>query len=114
MRMAPAGSSVVFLMVTFCPVIKPELRDLKPIQPMINDLANSSTLKSSNEFKLKLRAPVVYTVEDLKMSLSLLLTILTVIFIWYKLARCIIYLAYHTNENKIEDLEDIEDDQISV
>ena len=104
----------MFLMVTFCLVIKPEIQNLKPIQPMINDLANSSTLKSLNEFELKLRAPVVYTVEDLKMSLSLLLTILTVIFIWYKLARCIIYLAYHTTESKIDDLEDLEDDLMSV
>ena len=83
---------------------------------MINDLANSSTLKSLTEFELKLRVPKVYTKEDLKMSVSILLTILAVIFIWYQLARCIIlpYLVYNTAEGKIEDVEDLEDDLMCV
>ena len=112
--MTLTSRSVGFLMVMLCPAIKPEINDLDEILPMIHDLTNISTSESINEYDLKLRAPIVYTVEDLKMSLSLLLIVLIMIFVWYGLARCIIYLAYHTTERKLEDLDDIEDDLTSV
>ena len=81
MRMAPAGSSGVLLMIIFLPVTKPEIQDLKEKQPMMINLTNSSTLKPIKEFELKLHAPKVYMMKDLNIWLSLLLTVLTVIFI---------------------------------
>ena len=112
MRMTPAGSSVVLIMIIFCPVTKPEIqtRDIKEKQPMRINLTNCSTITSLKEFEFKLRAPKVYMVEDLNISITLVLTVITVIFIWCVLA----YLAYHTSDSKIDDLEDVEDDLIPV
>ena len=110
MRMTPAGSSVVLIMIVFCPVTKPEIQDIKEKQPMRINLTNCSTITSLKEFEFKLRAPKVYMVEDLNISITLVLTVITVIFIWCVLA----YLAYHTFDSKIDYLEDVEDDLIPV
>ena len=68
--------------------------------------------KMDNVFKL--RAPVVYTLEDLIMSISLLLLIFLVMLMWYGFARCIIYLAYHKSRKTTKYFTDIEDDISSI
>ena len=62
--------------------------------------------KIENVFKL--RAPVVYTVEDLIMSVTLLLIISLAMVMWYGFARCIIYLAYHKTAKTTKYFTDVE------
>ena len=68
--------------------------------------------KIENVFKL--RAPIVYTLEDLLMSVTLLLFIFPVMLMWYGFARCIIYLAYHKSRKRTKYFNNIEDDNSSA
>ena len=57
----------------------------------------------------KLRAPVVYKLEDMVMSLMLFLIILLAILILYGFTRCFIYLAFHKTKTRIQDLKTVEE-----
>ena len=68
--------------------------------------------KMENVFKL--RTPVVYKLEDLVMSLTILLILLFMLIIWYGVARFIIFLAYRKTNKRMEYLDDIQEDLFSV
>ena len=99
-----------------CNIVWPEILNIEELQPFLIDEASnhSNSNLDSIQYEVKLRAPVTYTLEDLMMSLLLMLTVLLLVFIWYILARCIIYITYHTAEEKAQDLEDSEEDEDSV
>ena len=67
---------------------------------------------NSNGHLFKLQAPIVYTTEDLVMSLAVLLILLIMILLWYSLARAIIYLAYHSEESSRAYQKNIEENSI--
>ena len=60
----------------------------------------------------KLRAPVAYTLEDLMMSLTILLLIFGMMVVWYGFARCIIYLVYHRADKSIPYFDGNEEDPV--
>ena len=66
-------------------------------------------IASSNGYHFKLQSPITYTMEDLVVTLSVLLILFIMIIIWYGVARVIIYLAYHKKEKKLDNFYDIED-----
>ena len=75
---------------------------------------NITRTENTIEDLYSLRAPVVYKLEDLMMSLTLLLVLFFMILVWYGFARCIIYLAYHKTEKRIQYLDEIEEDLSST
>ena len=74
---------------------------------------NKETIQEEETIKhiYKLRAPGVYTLEDLIRSLTLVILLFFMVLIWYGIARCIIYFAYHNTEKKIPYFDDSEEDQ---
>ena len=56
---------------------------------------------TSNGYQFKLQAPISYNMEDLLMTLAVLMILFLMILIWYGLARTLIYLAYYREENRI-------------
>ena len=67
---------------------------------------------NGEEYQFKLRAPYVYTVEDLVVTLVVLFTIFLIILLWYILARSIIYCIYFRTKTNLhyiteEDCEEI-------
>ena len=84
------------------------------IQNVSGKLSNGTRTESIElEEKIKhlykLRAPVAYTLEDLMMSLTILLLIFGIMVVWYSFARCIIYLVYHKADKSIPYFDDNED-----
>jgi flagellar biogenesis protein FliO len=73
------------------------------------EIYNGTRTDSSFENIFKLRAPVVYKLEDMMMSLTLLLILSIVIFILYGFTRCFIYLAYHRSKKSIQNVEIMEE-----
>ena len=61
---------------------------------------------TSNGYQFKLQAPISYNMEDLLMTLAVLIILFIMIMIWYGLARTLIYLAYHTEQSRITDQEE--------
>ena len=55
-------------------------------------------ITSSNGYHFKLQSSITYTMEDLVVTLSVLLILFIMIMIWYGVARVIIYLACHKKE----------------
>ena len=78
------------------------------------DIGNITRTENAIEDLYSLRAPVVYKLEDLMMSLTLLLVLFFMIFVWYGFARCIIYLAYHNTEKKVKYYDEVEEDLSSA
>ena len=66
------------------------------------DLITVPITIDSKEYLTKLRAPVTYKLEDLLMSLAILLILFMVFIIWYFLTSLIIRLAYHKPKARIE------------
>ena len=66
----------------------------------------------SNGHLFKLQAPIVYTMDDLLMTMAVLLILLIMILIWYSLARALIYLAYHGEERRMTYQKNIEEGSI--
>ena len=83
-------------------------------QTVVETIVDQVQVEDKIENVHKLRAPVVYTVEDLIMSVTLLLLIFLVMLMWYGFARCIIYLAYHKSRKTTKYFTDIEDDISSI
>ena len=75
---------------------------------------NITRTEHSFEDLYSLQAPVVYKLEDLMMSLTLLLVLFFMILLWYGFARCIIYLAYRKTEKRIQYLDEMEKDLSST
>ena len=71
-------------------------------------------LETEIENVFKLRAPVVYTMEDLVMSVTLLLILVVMLMIWYGAARCIIFLVYHKTNKRTNYYYDIHDELLSI
>ena len=67
---------------------------------------------NSNGHLFKLQAPISYTIEDLLMTLAVLLILLIMMLIWYILARALIYLAYHSEERRLTYQKYIGEDSI--
>jgi hypothetical protein len=91
------------------------------IKSIVGDLYNGTnteenTTRTENAIEdlYRLQAPVVYKLEDLMMSMTLLLVLFFMILLWYGFARCIIYLAYHKTEKRIQYLDEIEEDLSST
>ena len=78
------------------------------------DIGNITRTENAIEDLYSLRAPVVYKLEDLMMSLTLLLVLFFMILLWYGIARCIIYLAYHKKEKRVKYFDEIEEDHSSA
>ena len=78
------------------------------------DIENIIRTENAINDLYRLRAPVVYKLEDLMMSLALLLVLFFMILLWYGIARCIIYLAYHKTEKKVKYFDEIEEDLSST
>ena len=99
-----------------CNTVWPKILNTEELEPSSIDEASnhSNSNLASMQYEAKLRAPVTYTLEDLMRSLLLMLTVILMVFIWYGLARCIIYITYHTAEEKAQDLEDSDQYQDSV
>ena len=66
----------------------------------------------SNGHLFKLQAPTVYTMDDLLMTMAVLLILLIMILIWYSLARALIYLAYHGEERRMSSQKNMEEGSI--
>ena len=66
----------------------------------------------SNGHLFKLQAPIVYTMDDLLMTMAVLLILLIMILIWYSLARALIYLAYHSEERRMTYQKYLEEDSV--
>ena len=66
----------------------------------------------SNGHLFKLQAPIVYTMDDLLMTMAVLLILLIMILIWYSLARALIYLAYHSEERRMSSQKNMEEGSI--
>ena len=79
-----------------------------------NTEENTTRTENAIEDLYRLQAPVVYKLEDLMMSLTLLLVLFFMILVWYGFARCMIYLAYHKTEKRIQYLDEIEEDLSST
>ena len=79
-----------------------------------NTEENTTRTENAIEDLYRLQAPVVYKLEDLIMSLTLLLVLFFMILFWYGFARCMIYLAYHKTEKRIQYLDEIEEDLSST
>ena len=73
-------------------------------------IGNITRTENAIEDLYSLRAPVVYKLEDLMMSLTLLLILFFMILLWYGFARCIIYLAYHKKEKRVKYFDEMEED----
>merc|ERR1712098_760596 len=67
---------------------------------------------NSNGHRFKLQAPTSYSIEDLLMTLAVLLILLIMILIWYSLARAVIYLAYHTEDRRIAFQKNYEEESL--
>ena len=78
------------------------------------DVGNITRTENAIEDLYSLRAPVVYKLEDLMMSLTLLLVLFFMILVWYGFARYIIYLAYHKKEKRVQYFYEMEEDLSSV
>ena len=74
------------------------------------DIGNITRTENAIDNLYRLQAPVVYKLEDLMMSLTLLLVLFFMILLWYGFARCIIYLAYHKTVRRIQYLDEIQED----
>ena len=61
---------------------------------------------TSNGYQFKLQAPISYNMEDLLMTLAVLMILFLMILIWYGLARTLIYLAYYREESRTRKQED--------
>ena len=82
----------------------------KPAENIENEETYNKTEKENSlENLFKLRAPVVYKLEDMMMSLTLLLIISLVILILYGFSRFFIYLAYYKTQKRIQNMEIIEE-----
>ena len=66
-----------------------------------NDTKGDIFEDTSNGYQFKLQAPISYNMEDLLMTLAVLIILFIMIMIWYCLARTLIYLAYHTEQSRI-------------
>ena len=64
--------------------------------------------KMENVFRL--RAPVVYTMEDLLMSFIILLFLFIMLIIWYGVARFIIFMAYSKTSRRVKFIDVTQDD----
>ena len=78
------------------------------------DIENIIRTENAINDLYRLRAPVVYKLEDLMMSLTLLVVLFFMILLWYGIARCIIYLAYHKTEKRVKYFDEIEEDLSST
>ena len=72
-------------------------------------IKNNTIPNSSNEQVFQWRKPINYTLEDLLMSLSLLVMLIIFFIIWYLLTRLFIYLAYHKTVERIRQMDDSEE-----
>ena len=83
---------------------------------MINTSKENNKLDVFEDYfkyhQIKLEAPVSYTMEDLLMTLVVLLILLLMVLIWYSLARILIYITYHSDENRITYQKDTVEDDI--
>ena len=61
------------------------------------------------EYHTMLRAPVKYKLEDLLMSISILLLLLLLFLMWYLTTRLIIHLAYRKSKSRIQKFYEKED-----
>ena len=61
---------------------------------------------TANGYQFKLQAPLSYNMEDLMMTLAVLMLLLIMVLIWYGLARTLIYLAYYREESRTRKQED--------
>ena len=64
--------------------------------------------KMENVFRL--RNPVVYKMEDLLMSFSILLFLFIMLIIWYGVTRFIIFLAYSKTSRRVKFIDVTQDD----
>jgi hypothetical protein len=69
-------------------------------------IKNNTIPNNSNEQIFQWRTPINYTLEDMLMSLSLLVMLIIFFIIWYLLTRLFMYLAYHKTAEKIRQIED--------
>ena len=81
---------------------------------VLEDIENITRTENAINDLYRLRAPVVYKLEDLMMSLTLLLVLFFMILLWYGIARCIIYLAYHKKEKRVKYFDAMEEDLSSA
>ena len=91
------------------------------LKSLVGDVYNGTnteenTTRTENVIKdiYWLQAPVVYNLEDLVMSLTLLLVLFFMILLWFGFAWCMIYLAYNKREKSIQYLDEIEEDLSST
>ena len=77
-------------------------------------IGNITRTENAIEDLYSLRAPVVYKLEDLMMSMTLLLVLFFMILVWYGFARYIIYLAYHKKEKRVQYFDEMEEELSSV
>ena len=72
-------------------------------------IKNNTMTDNYNEQIFQWRTPINYTLEDLLMSLSLLVMLIIFFIIWYLLTRLFIFLAYNKTVERIRYMEDSED-----
>ena len=72
-------------------------------------IKNKTMQNNSKEQIFQWRTPINYTLEDLLMSLSLLVMLIIFFIIWYLLTRLFIFLAYNKTVERIRYMEDSED-----
>ena len=70
------------------------------IQNVSGELSNGTNteyieMEEKRKHLYKLRDPAAYTLEDLMLSLTILLLTFGMMVIWYGFAQSIIYLVYH-------------------
>ena len=90
------------LFITFNIVNGRNLNDTLVEIEMESDLITISMTMDSREYPTNLRAPVSYKLEDLLMSLAILMILFWVFILWYFLTRLIIHLAYHKTKATIK------------
>jgi hypothetical protein len=78
------------------------------------DIINITRTENAIEDLYSLRAPVVYKLEDLMMSLTLLIILFFMILLWYGFAQFIIYLAYHKKPKSVKYYDEVEEDLSSA
>ena len=103
------------LFITFNIVSSRNLNDTLVEIEMESDLITVPITIDTKEYHTMLRAPVSYKLEDLLMSLAILLILLWVFILWYFLTRLIIHLAYHKTKATIKTIyEEGEECSISL
>ena len=101
-KMSKAFPTDTLLFITINLVNGKHFNDTLVEIEMESDLITIPMTMDSREYPTNLRAPVSYKLEDLLMSLAILLILLWVFILWYFLTRLIIHLAYHETMARIK------------